>query len=219
MYFVYNFYNFKYLINKRQQSAVIIRAIRTTKIKPIKLFFFRMKISNLSLKTFTLMHMLDSQKNSLYQKKHILAFTKIIFEPQQESFSISAIQKLSSTPGKNRCVRFLYFSLYKDYFRILARIDMLVFYIPAYTKIIFNPWQESMCYFFIFGLYKDYLQTLARINVLVFANFIFQLLRRLSSTPARGRCVNFCLVSILFFNKNLFQLKIRIMFKASDKAV
>ena len=35
---IYNFYNFKYLINKRQQSAVIICAIRTARIKLINLF-------------------------------------------------------------------------------------------------------------------------------------------------------------------------------------
>ena len=43
VYFVYNFYNFKYLKKKRQQSAVIICAIRTTRIKLINLFFFMMK--------------------------------------------------------------------------------------------------------------------------------------------------------------------------------
>ena len=40
---VYFVYNFKYLINKRQQSALIICAIRTTRIKLINLFFFKMK--------------------------------------------------------------------------------------------------------------------------------------------------------------------------------
>ena len=44
-------------------------------------------------------------------------------------------------------------------------------------------------------------------------------LQRLSSTPGRSRCVSVCLVSILFFNKNLFQLKIKAVFKANNKAV
>ena len=78
------------------------------------------------------------------------------------------------------------------------------------------------------------------VYVIVFAKFIFQPLRRLSSTPDRGRCVSFlyfsqykdyfqslagvavlvfCVVSILFFIKNLFQLKIKDMFKANNKAV
>ena len=85
MYFVYNF---KYLINKRQQSAVIICAIRATRIHLYNPFFFMMKISNLSEETFTLIHIFDSQKKSLYTpKKHISAYTKIIFDPWQESLS------------------------------------------------------------------------------------------------------------------------------------
>ena len=48
VHFVYNFHHFKYLINKRQRSAVIICAIPTTRIKLISLFFFMMKTSNLA---------------------------------------------------------------------------------------------------------------------------------------------------------------------------
>ena len=129
MYFVYNFYNFKYLINKRQQSAVIMCAIRTTRIKLINILFFMMKNLKNQLKNLCFIHIFDSKKNSLYPEKHNLAFTKIIFDPWQESLSYC----------------FLYFSLYKNYLRLLAGIDVLVFYISVYTKIIFNPLQESMC--------------------------------------------------------------------------
>ena len=65
VYFVYNFYNFKYLINKRQQSAVIICAIRTTRIKLIKsILLYDKKFQISSEKTFTLIHIFDSEKDS-----------------------------------------------------------------------------------------------------------------------------------------------------------
>ena len=62
---------------------------------------------------------------------------------------------------------------------------------PASTKIIFDPCQGSLC-------------------VVVFAKFIFQSLRRLYSTPGRGRCVKDYLrlltgVTVLVFAKFIFQ--------------
>ena len=130
VYFVYNFYNFKYLINKRQQSALIICAIRTTRIKLINLFFFMMKNFKSQLKNLYFNTYIDSQKKLFIpQKTYSSPYSSLIFDPWQESLSY----------------RFLYFNLYKDYLGPLAGIDVLAFYISAYTKIIFNPWRESMC--------------------------------------------------------------------------
>ena len=88
-----------------------------------------------------------------------------------------------------------YFSLYENYLRPLAGVDVLAFYISVYKKIVFDPWQESVCYFFYISVYTE---------------IIFD--------PGRSRCVSFCLASILFFNKNIVQLKIEVMIKASNKS-
>ena len=58
--------------------------------------------------------------------------------------------------------------------------------------------------------YEDYLRPLAGVVVLFFAKFVFQPLRRLFSTPGRGRCVKDYLrlligVAVLVFVKLILQ--------------